>query len=250
MVGTRLSTANVLSAFESYFLTLEVASKNNTRFFMMDTINTKSGERNGLKLLLKHLMLLASWTGCGNHKITLSIYCLSLNLFLVLMHPHAPYGRFSFPSTCFKFHWQKLLIFMVNRWLPQYVQVLQDGLLMIRHAKVYAKITSSFCTHLVYVWMDIVNLKRQEFLLKLLISTIHYYYINTYIWCIWGSTAIKPSLLILVLSYKIGINSLLKGLLKKLQRHSSSLMFGFPLFSTQLSFLWMQKILLNLACLN
>ena len=71
MVKTHLSTANVLSTFESYFQKLEIPFKNNPRFFIMDTINVNSGEKKGLKQLLKHLIPLATWIGCGNHKVTL-----------------------------------------------------------------------------------------------------------------------------------------------------------------------------------
>ena len=38
---------------------------------MTNTTNVNSGERNGLKRLLKHLIPLASWIGCGNHKVAL-----------------------------------------------------------------------------------------------------------------------------------------------------------------------------------
>ena len=64
-----LSAANILVAFEHYFEKLEILLKNNARFFMMDTTNVNSSERNGLKQLLKHLIILASWIGCGNHKV-------------------------------------------------------------------------------------------------------------------------------------------------------------------------------------
>ena len=70
VVGTHLSAANVLSAFESYFKKLEIPFKENARFFMMDTTNVNSGE-NGLKRLLKHLIPIATWIGCGNHKVAL-----------------------------------------------------------------------------------------------------------------------------------------------------------------------------------
>ena len=66
-----LSAANILVAFEQYFEKLEIPLKNNAGFFMMDTTNVNSGERNGLKWLLKHLIPLASWIGCGNHKVAL-----------------------------------------------------------------------------------------------------------------------------------------------------------------------------------
>ena len=71
MIGTHLSAANILVAFEQYFEKLEIPLKNNAGFFMMDTTDVNSGERNGLKWLLKHLIPLASWIGCGNHKVAL-----------------------------------------------------------------------------------------------------------------------------------------------------------------------------------
>ena len=71
VIGMHLSAANILVAFEHYFEKLEILLKNNVRFFMMDTTNVNSGERNGLKRLLKHLISLASWIGCGNHKVAL-----------------------------------------------------------------------------------------------------------------------------------------------------------------------------------
>ena len=71
MVGMHLSTANVLHAFESFFQKLEVPFKNDAKFFMMNTTNVSSSERKGLKQLLKHLIPLASWIRCGNHKVAL-----------------------------------------------------------------------------------------------------------------------------------------------------------------------------------
>ena len=71
MVGTHLSATNILHAFERYFEKLEVPFFRNARFFMMDTTNVNSGEKKGLKRLLKHLIPMASWIGCGNHKVAL-----------------------------------------------------------------------------------------------------------------------------------------------------------------------------------
>lgn len=57
--------------------------------------------------------------------------------------------------------------------------------------------------------------------------------------------------LILILSYKIFIYFSLRGLLNKLLRHSSKFIFGFSsLFLNQKSFQRMQKILMNMVCLN
>ena len=71
VIGTHLRAANILVGFEHYFEKLEILLKNNARFFMMNTTNVNFGERNGLKRLLKHLIPLASWIGCGNHEIAL-----------------------------------------------------------------------------------------------------------------------------------------------------------------------------------
>ena len=71
MVGMQLNTPNAFSTFENYFQKLEIPFKNNARFFMMDTINVNSVERKGIKWLLKHLILLSSWVGCGTLKVAL-----------------------------------------------------------------------------------------------------------------------------------------------------------------------------------
>lgn len=71
MVGMQFSTTNVLSVFGSYFQKLEITFKNNARFFLMDTKIVNSSERSSLKQVLKHLISLASWTGCENHKVIL-----------------------------------------------------------------------------------------------------------------------------------------------------------------------------------
>ena len=63
---------------------------------MMDITNANSGKGKGLKQLLKHLIPLAYYIGSGNQKphYVLSIYSLSLNLFLVTMQPYSLNGSF------------------------------------------------------------------------------------------------------------------------------------------------------------
>ena len=70
LVGAHLSAQNILTALEVYLKDLEVPFEN-ARFFMMDTTNVNSGERGGLKRLLKFLIPMDVWIGCGNHKVAL-----------------------------------------------------------------------------------------------------------------------------------------------------------------------------------
>ena len=70
LVQTHLSAANILEAMKIYLEGLNVSLRNG-RFFCMDTTNVNSGERGGLKRLLKHAVPLATWVGCGNHKVAL-----------------------------------------------------------------------------------------------------------------------------------------------------------------------------------
>ena len=65
-----MSAANILQALEKYLEKIEVPIKN-ARFFMMDTTNVNSGEKGGLKRLLKHVIPMAAWIGCGNDKVAL-----------------------------------------------------------------------------------------------------------------------------------------------------------------------------------
>ena len=50
-----LSAANILKALQSYLEKQEITIDNSS-FFMMDTTNLNSGEKSGLKRLLKHVV--------------------------------------------------------------------------------------------------------------------------------------------------------------------------------------------------
>ena len=67
MVGTTLSPPNIMKFLEQFFQNIE-ATITNCCFSCMDPTNVNSGEKVGLKSLLKHAVLLAIWIGCGNHK--------------------------------------------------------------------------------------------------------------------------------------------------------------------------------------
>ena len=58
LVGTHLSAPNILQALQKYLEELHISMKN-CRFFCMDTTNVNSGEKSGLKRLLKHSVPMA-----------------------------------------------------------------------------------------------------------------------------------------------------------------------------------------------
>ena len=62
LVQSTLSPKNILSALENYLQSLNI-SLLNVRFFCMDTSNVNSGDRSGLKRLLKHAVPLGVWIG-------------------------------------------------------------------------------------------------------------------------------------------------------------------------------------------
>ena len=66
LVGTPLSAANILRALQSHLEKQEIPI-DNSRFFMTDTTNVNSREKEGLKRLLQHVVPIAAWIGCGNH---------------------------------------------------------------------------------------------------------------------------------------------------------------------------------------
>ena len=70
VVGTSLSSANMMKSMENYFQELGVSLKN-ARFACMDTTSVNSGERGGLKRLLAHIVPMFLWVVCGNHKLAL-----------------------------------------------------------------------------------------------------------------------------------------------------------------------------------
>ena len=70
LVRMHLSAANILKALQSYLEKQEIPI-DNSRFFMMDTTNVNSGEKDGLKRLLQHVVPIAAWIGCGNHEVAL-----------------------------------------------------------------------------------------------------------------------------------------------------------------------------------
>ena len=70
LVGTQLSAANILKTLQLYLEKQDVPI-DNSKFFITDTTNATSGEKSGLKRLLQHVVSIAAWIGCGNHKATL-----------------------------------------------------------------------------------------------------------------------------------------------------------------------------------
>ena len=67
LVESTLSAKNILSALENYLRSLDI-SLLNARFFCMDITNIISGERSGLKRLLKDAVPLGVWIGCVSEK--------------------------------------------------------------------------------------------------------------------------------------------------------------------------------------
>ena len=70
VVGTHLSTVNIMGALERFFKDLDIPLRN-AKFACMGTTNVNSGERNGLKRHLEHIVPMLQWIGCNNHKLAL-----------------------------------------------------------------------------------------------------------------------------------------------------------------------------------
>ena len=70
VVGTHLSAVHVIGALERFFKDLDIPLRN-TKFACMDTTNVNSGERNGLKRHLEHIVPMLHWIGCNHHKLAL-----------------------------------------------------------------------------------------------------------------------------------------------------------------------------------
>ena len=69
-MGTHLSAVNIMGALERFFKDLDIPLRN-AKFACMDTTNVNSGERNGLKRHLEHIVPMLRWIGCNNHKLAL-----------------------------------------------------------------------------------------------------------------------------------------------------------------------------------
>ena len=70
VMGTNLSAVNIMGALERFFKDLDISLRN-AKFACMDTTNVNSGERNGLKPHLEHIVPMLRWIGCINHKLAL-----------------------------------------------------------------------------------------------------------------------------------------------------------------------------------
>ena len=70
VVGTLLSAVNIMGALELFFKDLDIPLRK-TKLACMDTRNVNSGERNGLKRHLQHIVPMLHWIGCNNHKLAL-----------------------------------------------------------------------------------------------------------------------------------------------------------------------------------
>ena len=70
VAGTHLSAVNIMGALNLFFKDLDIPLRN-AKFACMDTTNVNSGERNGLKRHLEHIVPMLRWIGCNNHKLAL-----------------------------------------------------------------------------------------------------------------------------------------------------------------------------------
>ena len=70
VVGTHLSAVNIMGALERFFKDSDIPLRN-AKFACTDTTNVNSGERNGLKGHLEHIVPMLRWIGCNYHKLAL-----------------------------------------------------------------------------------------------------------------------------------------------------------------------------------
>ena len=70
VVGTHLSAVNIMGALELFFKDLDIPLRY-AKFACMDTTNVNSGDRNGLKRHLEHIVPMLRLIGCNNHKLAL-----------------------------------------------------------------------------------------------------------------------------------------------------------------------------------